>query len=134
MGRGSLQLLQCYSFMAPGCVEEYIHLFAVYNHPTETASHVVNGCRKYQALCQLRHNGLIDVVASHISNHADSVRIIDDTCLSSGFFDAASDVFPTTSVRPSVSVIDDIRREVLPEEVTMAFDAFVNKRHRQTTK
>ena len=124
--RGRLQLLQCNSLMALYYPNECTRPCALCNHPTETESHVLNGCPRYQLLYTARHNRVIDVVASHIPSR-DSLHVIKDTCLSPSLFGSEPDTaFTTRAVRPDLVIIDRTNSEVFLVEVAVPFDAFVD--------
>ena len=123
--RGRLQLLQCNSLMALYYPHECARQCSLCNHPTETESHVLNGCTRYQAMYQARHNRLVDVIAKHIPQ-SETVHVIKDTPLTPRMFGVDSDAFASTASRPDIAVIDYDSREALLVEVAVPFDAFID--------
>lgn len=88
---------------------------------------MLNGCTRYQALYQARHNRVVDVVTSYIPTHDQSVQVLKDTCLSPRVFGADLGSFATAARRPDITVIDHTVRQVFIVEVAVPFDAFVNR-------
>jgi hypothetical protein len=123
--RGRLQLLQCNSLMALYYPNECSRRCQLCNHPAETVSHILNGC-KYQTLYQARHNRLVDVITSYVPNNNGARMIIKDTCLTPRLFGRDSDAFVTNAIRPDISIINHTNREVILVEVAVPFDAFID--------
>jgi hypothetical protein len=106
--RGRLQLLQCNSLLSLYYPNQYTKRCTLCNHPTETVSHVVNGCTKYQAYYQSRHNIIVDIIAHHIQTRNGSKQILKDTCLTPQLFDSGDASFVTNAVRPDITSINKI--------------------------
>jgi hypothetical protein len=123
--RGRLQLLQCNSLMALYYPKECTRRCSLCNHPTETVSHILNGC-KFQAIYQARHNRLVDLVATHIPDIDCSAKIINDTCLTPHMFDADTTNFLTSAKRPDITIINRSTREVFLVAIAVPFDAFID--------
>eukprot|EP00745_Piridium_sociabile_P024546 TRINITY_DN38897_c0_g1_i6.p1 TRINITY_DN38897_c0_g1~~TRINITY_DN38897_c0_g1_i6.p1 ORF type:complete len:597 (-),score=89.74 TRINITY_DN38897_c0_g1_i6:48-1838(-) len=100
--RGRLQLLQCNSLLALCYSTQYSKQCPLCNHPSETASHVLNGCTRYQKLYQERHNRIVDLIYQNMES------------------------FETSAVRPDITVIDRENHEVTLVEVAVPFDSHID--------
>ena len=123
--RGRLQLLQCNSLMSLYYPNECSQRCTLCNFPTETVSHILNGCAKYQLLYQARHNRVVDVVTSYIPAGV-SLVVIKDTCLTPSLFGSDAEAFRTTATRPDITIINQSSREVFLVEIAVPFDAFID--------
>jgi hypothetical protein len=124
--RGRLQLLQCNSLLSLYYPNQYTKRCTLCNHPTETVSHVLNGCTKYQAYYQSRHNRIVDIIAHHIQTRNGSKQILKDTCLTPQLFDSGDASFVTNAIRPDITLINRIDHEVFIIEVAVPFDAHID--------
>ena len=122
--RGRLQILQCNSIL---------HLYYnadrscnLCNHPSETVSHILNGCKQLKDMYTKRHNRLVDLIYEKIpSQH--NMSIIKDKTLTPSDFNDSSESFITTHRRPDITVIDTETRQVFLVEIAVPFDTFIGE-------
>ena len=106
VARGRLQLLQCESLMTLYYPESYTKSCKICNHPTETVSHILNGCTKFQKLYQQRHNRIVDLIFGKIANSNPGKETFKDTVLKPEMFDAHMRTFEHQHKLPDTTVID----------------------------
>ena len=123
--RGRLQLLQCNSLL---------HLYYkvpkscnLCRHPSETASHILNGCRELKNIYSKRHNRVVDILHTKISSANRTKYILKDTVLSPDIFSSEQETFTHRNTRPDITMIDKASKTVTLIEVSLPFDAFMNK-------
>ena len=126
--RGRLQLLQCNSLL---------HLYygipkscKICNHPTDTASHILNGCTQFKQMYQNRHNRIVDIIYNKIesTNKSDNVEVLKDCILTPAKLNSAQAHFIHPNKRPDIVTIDRDAKTVTITEISIPFDA-----HMKTT-
>ena len=60
--KGRLQLLPCYSLLHTYYPLSYDKRCMICNHPSETVSHSLSGCRKYKSIYEARQNRIVDLI------------------------------------------------------------------------
>ncbi|XP_077977516.1 uncharacterized protein LOC144433080 [Glandiceps talaboti] len=123
VARGRLQLLQCESLMTLYYPESYTKSCKICNHPTETVSHILNGCTKFQKLYQQRHNRIVDLIFGKIANSNPGKETFKDTVLKPEMFDAHMRTFEHQHKRPDITIIDVQNKHAILVKVSVAFDA-----------
>jgi len=128
--RGRLQLLQCNSLLATYYPLQYSKSCALCKHPSDTASHILNGCTKFQKLYQARHNRIVDLICQHVPCTA-TREVIKDSVLSPELFHGSNTSFQTSSTRPDITIIDEENRDVLLTEIAVPFDSHIDQCYEQ---
>ena len=128
--KGRLQLLPCQSLLHTYYPTIHTKRCPMCNHPSDTASHALNGCTKYKDIYQARHNRLVDIVHSKLE-HYSNAHIIKDKMLKPEIFDSdTTGSFRTKSCRPDITIIDKERKKVKLVEIAIPFDAFMEKTYK----
>ena len=127
VARSRLQTLQCDSLMSLYYPTAYNKSCKICHHPSETASHVLNGCTKFQRLYQQRHNRIVDILYNKIKDSNLCNETLKDTVLKPQMFNGQTDVFTHTHTKPDITVIDRQNKHVLLVEVSTPFDAHIPK-------
>lgn len=128
--RGRLQLLQANSLL---------HIYynvgkhcRLCNHPSDTVSHVLNGCTKLKDIYQKRHNRIVDIIYSKVRHANGQNPVLKDTMLKPEMFvneneQVSSSSFQTQNTRLDIVVIDNKTREVIITEISVPFDGHFEK-------
>ena len=126
--RGRLQLLQCNSLLSLYYPNTYTKQCSLCNHPSDTVSHIMNGCTKYQRLYQDRHNRIVNVIVQHIPKENDTKLIIKDTVVRPHLFGTTSQSsFLASATRPDITIIDTLKKEVFIVEISVPFDGHIDR-------
>ena len=64
---GRLQLLECNSLLTVYYPDSVSKNYKNCNHPTETASHALNGCGEFQENYTSRHNRICDIIYENLT-------------------------------------------------------------------
>ena len=96
------------------------------NHPSETVSHILNGCRKLKDMYTKRHNRIVDLVHEKIPSQQ-HVSIIKDKILKPTDFNDNSESFITTHRRPDITIINTETRQAFLVEIALPFDTFIGE-------
>ena len=78
-----LQLVETYTHIAT-CYPEVSRRCRNCNHPSETISHVLNGCRTFLALATKRHNRLVDIIETQVNDHVADAFVYKERMVTSG--------------------------------------------------
>ena len=127
--RGRLQLLQCNSLL---------HLYyGIPKHcrlcgfPSDTASHVLNGCTKIKNMYQKRHDRMVNLIHDKVvgKRKSDTV-VLKDTFITPDKFDSHLPNFEHPHTRPDIVCIDKKSRTATIIEVAVPFDAHMDKTYK----
>ena len=124
--KGRLQLLPCQSLLNI----YYPHLHnkgcKLCPHPTENASHVLNGCPRFRDAYQDRHNRIVDILKDKVQHFNTDASILKDIPLKPSHFSDGVEghTFLTRNTRPDITVIDRESMCVQIVEIAVPFDAF----------
>ena len=123
--RGRLQLLQCDSLLHIYYPETYTKSCKICRNPSDTASHILNGCTQFKGLYQERHNRIVNLIFTKVA--ARGKEVLKDTVLRPALFDGYSESFRHKHTRPDIVVVDRDLRKVIIIEVAIPFDAHIPK-------
>ena len=124
--RGRLQLLQCNSLL---------HLYygvpkhcKLCNFPSDTASHILNGCPKLKNMYQQRHDRIVNLIYDKVvsKSEADTV-VLKDTFITPDIFGSQKPTFDHPHNRPDIVCIDKKSRTVTIVEISVPFDAHIER-------
>lgn len=128
--KGRLQLIECESLLHLYYPNSYTKTCKICNHPSETISHIVNGCTKFSLMYSERHNRVVNILYDKLmSMYASSqfVDVLKDTVLRHIVF--TPDVhtqFQTNSTRPDITIIDRESKTVKVIEISTPFDGHID--------
>ena len=97
------------------------------NNPSDTVSHVLNGCTGFNLMYQARHNRVVDLIFDKIVSANKSHVCYKDSVLTPQVIDPVSELrsFQHRHVRPDIVVIDRESKSVIITEIAVPFDAFL---------
>ena len=124
--RGRMQLLQCESLMHTYFPETHTKHCKICFHPSDTVSHILNGCTKFEQMYQARHNRIQNLIALKIKNANPDCETIIDKIAKPSLFHSSQMSFSTRNVRPDILVIDNEKMEAKIIEIAVPFDAFLD--------
>ena len=124
--KGRLQLLPCQSLLSIYYPHIHTKGCKLCPHPTENASHVLNGCPRFQCAYQNRHNRIVDILSDKVRHFNADAEVLKDVPLKPSHFSDGVEghTFLTRSTRPDITVIDKTNMTVHIVEVAVPFDAF----------
>ena len=125
VSRGRLQLLQCNSLLH--LYYNVPKLCMLCRFPSETASHVLNGCRELKNIYSKRHNRVVDILHSKLASINKDNFVLKDTVLSPDIFGSEQETFVHTNTRPDITIIDQETRTATIIEILIPFDVHINK-------
>ena len=130
--KGRLQLLECDSMLHTWYPLSYQKNCKLCANPSDTVSHILNGCMPLKSYYIERHDRIVNLICSKISSHiiSDDAAILSDTFLKPCTFDntISSDCTFTTSYnRPDITVIDHSSKNVKIIEISTPFDSHIDK-------
>ena len=128
VSRGRLQLRQCNSLL---------HLYydipkhcKLCDFPSDTVSHILNGCQKLKNMYQQRHNRIVNLIYQKIkakNMSSENVEVIQDSVLKPSKFNSEKENFTCLHTRPDIIIINKETKEVQIVEISTPFDAFLDK-------
>ena len=121
--RGRLQTLQCESLLSLYYPEAYTKSCKICKSPSETASHVLNGCTKFRGLYQQRHNRIVDLIYNKVK--CGEKEVFKDTVLKPTMFHCTMQNFRHEHNRPDIVLVDRDIQRVTIVEIAVPFDAHI---------
>ena len=97
------------------------------NHPSDTVSHILNGCTHFKLLYQKRHNRIVDIIFDKVCTANKNSDVIKDTILTPAKFYRAEPTFQTPHTRPDITVIDRESMVVRIAEISIPYDVFIKE-------
>ena len=125
VARSRLQTLQCESLLALYYPKSYTKACKICHHPSETVSHILNGCTTFQRLYQHRHNRIVDILYDKIKDNNSCTETLKDTVLQPQLFNCERDKFIHPHTKPDITIIDRNNKHVFLLEVSTPFDAHI---------
>ena len=127
VAKGRLQLLECESLLHTYYPNTYSKACKLCRHPSETVSHILNGCPQFKNMYTERHNRILNIVFDKMSIWTHNVTLIKDTVLRPALFDINNFTrFITQHTRPDITLIDYELKEVKLIEFSVPFDGFID--------
>ena len=125
--KGRMQLLECNSLLHIWYPQTYTKQCKLCNNPSDTVSHVLNGCTGFNLMYQARHNRVVDLIFDKIVSANKSHVCYKDSVLTPQVIDPMSELrsFQHRHVRPDIVVIDRESKSVVITEIAVPFDAFL---------
>lgn len=94
---------------------------------SDTLSHILNGCQESKNAIQSRHNRIMKIVASSVSDaNPNSLVSMDSIVKPSMFFSQEPAFVNIQHSRPDICVIDHVSRKCMLAEVAIPYDIFIN--------
>ena len=130
--KARLQLLECDSILHTWYPLSYQKDCKLCKNPSETVSHILNGCMPLKSYYIERHNRVVSLISSKIHNYIlrENVSILTDKFLKPSIFDNSINInctFSTPSTRPDITIIDYTSKKVKLIEISTPFDAHIDK-------
>ena len=130
--KGRLQLLECDSILHTWYPLSYQKHCKLCANPSDTVSHILNGCMPLKSYYIERHNRIVKLICAKINSHviSDNVAILTDKFLKPSTFDNKINndcTFTTSCNRPDITVIDHSSKSVKIIEISTPFDAHIDK-------
>ena len=128
--KGRLQLLECESLLHTYYPQTYSKQCKICRHPSETVSHILNGCTKFKDMYMKRHNRVLDFVHAKVAAAAPaSHTVLKDKVLKQSVFceQHTDQTFHTAHTRPDITIIDKTNKRVTLVEVSIPFDGFIDQ-------
>ena len=128
--KARLQLLECESLLHTYYPHSYSKHCKICNHPSETVSHILNGCTKFKDMYTKRHNRALDFIHTKVASATpNGCTLLKDTVLRPHVFidEQIDTTFVTTHTRPDITIIDETNKCVTLVEFSMPFDAFIDQ-------
>ena len=128
--RGRLQLLECESLLHTYYPLTYSKQCKICRHPSETVSHVLNGCTKFKDMYTKRHNRVLEFVHAKVASAVPkSCTVLKDSFLKPHIFTQqhTDQTFNTTHTRPDMTVVDTTNKRVTLVEISIPFDGFIDQ-------
>ena len=126
--KGRLQLLPCQSLLHIYYPHIHTKGCKLCPHPSETASHVLNGCPRFKSAYQKRHNRIVDIISDKLKHFNSDTEVLKDVPLKPSHFsgEVGGHSFLTRYNRPDITLIDKEGMCVNLVEIAVPFDAFVH--------
>ena len=123
--KSRLLILECNSRLNLYYPEVYQKRCKLCNHPSDTVSHILNGCTHFQSLYQKRHNRIVDLIFDKVCFANKNCETIKDSILTPAKFHSTYHAFQTPHTRPDITVIDRESMVVNIAEVSIPHDRFI---------
>ena len=120
-----LLILECNSRLNLYYPDVYSKNCKICNHPSDTVSHILNGCTKYKEIYQKRHNRICDIIFDKLSFVHKNCDVLKDSVLTPAKFHSTIDAFQTTHTRPDITIIDREKMTAYIVEISIPYDGFL---------
>ena len=126
--KAKLQLIECDSLLHLYYPSAYSKQCKRCAFHTETLSHILNGCKKSKKQIQTRHNRIVNIIASNLSqNNEDKCILVDQVVKQAHFLQESSGRFADIQhSRPDICIIDYANGKCSIVEVATPYDPFLN--------
>ena len=121
-----LQLLPCNSLLSLYYPNVHTKRCKNCNHPSETVSHILNGCGLFRKWYSDRHNRIANLIANKIAAYNADCQILCDKVIKPTMFGSDVDTFEFTHTRPDIVVIDNSNRAVTINEIAIPYDCHIH--------
>ena len=122
-----LQLLPCNSLLSLYYPDVHTKRCSNCNHPSETVSHILNGCGIFTRMYSDRHNRIVNMISNKISSKNLNCQVVTDKIIKPTMFGSDVELFDFTHTRPDIVTIDNSSRSVIITEVAIPYDCFINQ-------
>ena len=92
------------------------------NFPSDTVSHVLNGCIRFKQMYQDRHNRIVNLIYDKISNTNKHSTVYKDKILKPNMFNSDLESFVHHNTRPDIVVVDEVNKSVIINEICIPYD------------
>ena len=127
--KSRLQILECNSLLHTYSPTLHNKKCSLCNHPSDTCSHVLNGCTKLNSFYVERHNRIVNVVFEKLKYHCskNNMCFFKEKPLTPSLFMFDEGVqFVSNAIKPDIVTIDYEMKEVKIIEISTPFDAFID--------
>jgi len=124
-----MQLLECNSLLHRYYPQVYPKTCPICHNPSDTASHVLNGCMNFREMYIRRHDRIVNHIYQQITTSQPNWTVYNNRIISAEMFNSESnELYNNLEHRkPDLLAIDHRNRHVFIVEVSSPFDAFVNQ-------
>jgi hypothetical protein len=124
-----MQLLECNSLLHRYYPQVYQKTCPLCRNPSDTVSHVLNGCMNFHEMYIRRHDRIVNHIHQQITSIHPEVTVYNNKIITSEMFNSQShELYHNLEhCKPDLLVINHHNRTVFIVEVSVPFDAFINQ-------
>ena len=125
--KSHMQLLECNSLLHKYYPNTYSKSCKICNNPSDTVSHIMNGCMEYKNLYSARHDRIVNHIRDEIKKTHPHVEVVNNKIITGELFDSSTDFNIIHHRKPDIFMYDKQTMKAYIVEISIPFDAFVDK-------
>jgi hypothetical protein len=124
--KSRLQLLECNSLLHKYYPNTYPKTCRLCNNPSDTVSHIMNGCMHFKNIYVARHDRIVAHIRDEIMRLHPHVDIFCDQPITGDLLNTLSDFQYIHHRKPDLLICDHQTMQAFIIEISCPFDAFIN--------
>jgi hypothetical protein len=125
--KSRMQLLECNSLLHKYYPNTYAKSCKLCNNPSDTVSHIMNGCMDYKKMYTARHDRLVNYISDQIKKLHPQAIVLSNKIITGDMLGSNTDFECVLHRKPDILIYDRQTMKAFIIEVSVPFDAFVDK-------
>ena len=125
--KSRMQLLECNSLLHKYYPNTHAKSCKLCNNPSDTISHIMNGCLEYKNMYSARHDRLVNHISDEIKKLHPHAEVVCNKIITGDLLGSSTDFNCVLHRKPDIFIYDRQTMKTFIVEISVPFDAFVDK-------